>query len=60
MGWRAAARPLLVDYVDRLAQEVGSRASCARQALVQRLPITIRIEGPGELGLTPNCPGPHG
>ncbi|WP_287965027.1 HAMP domain-containing sensor histidine kinase [Diaphorobacter sp.] len=47
VGWRAAARPLLVDYVDRLAQEVGSPPSIARaQSLVQRLPITIRIEGP--------------
>ena len=47
VGWRAAARPLLVDYVDRLAQEVGSPPSTERaQALVQRLPITIRIEGP--------------
>ena len=47
VGWRAAARPLLVDYVDRLAQEVGSPPSIVRaQALVQRLPITIRIEGP--------------
>jgi len=46
VGWRAAARPLLVDYVDRLAQEVGSPPSIERaQALVQRLPITIRIEG---------------
>ena len=47
VGWRAAARPLLIDYVDRLAQDVGSPPSIARaQALVQRLPITLRIEGP--------------
>ncbi len=47
VGWRAAARPLLVDYVNRLAQEVGSPPSTERaQALVQRLPITVRIEGP--------------
>ena len=47
VGWRAAARPLLVDYVDRLAQEVGSPPSIeGAQALVQRLPIAIRIEGP--------------
>jgi signal transduction histidine kinase len=46
-GWRAAARPLLADYVDRLAQEVGSPPSVERaRALAQRLPITIRIEGP--------------
>jgi hypothetical protein len=63
VGWRAAARPLLTDYVDRLAQEVGSPPSIVRaQALVQRLPITIRIEGPhGELGFAPrSCPAPHG
>ena len=32
VGWRAAARPLLVDYVDRLAQEVGSPPSTERCA----------------------------
>ena len=47
IGWRDAARPLVVDYVDRLAGEIGSPPSIERaQALVQRLPITIRIEGP--------------
>jgi signal transduction histidine kinase len=46
-GWRDAARPLLMDYVDRLAAEVGQPPSIARaQALTQRLPITVRIEGP--------------
>ncbi|WP_042421923.1 sensor histidine kinase [Comamonas granuli] len=46
-GWRAAARPLLADYVDRLAQEVGSPPSEERaRALTQRLPITLRITGP--------------
>jgi len=46
-GWREAARPLLSDYVDRLAEEVGSPPSTERaQALVRRLPITIRIDGP--------------
>ena len=40
VGWRAAARPLLVDYVARLAQEVGGPPNIARaQALVQRLPM---------------------
>ena len=33
----------------------------ARQALVQRLPITIRIEGPQvNWASHPSCPGPHG
>ncbi|RYF41263.1 MAG: HAMP domain-containing protein, partial [Comamonadaceae bacterium] len=46
-GWRDAARPLLVDYVDRLAAEIGSPPSVERaQALAGRLPITVRISGP--------------
>ena len=47
VGWREAARPLLTDYVDRLAVEIGSPPSVERaQAIVQRLPLTLRIEGP--------------
>jgi len=47
IGWRDAARPLLMDYVDHLAAEIGSPPSVERaQALVQRLPVTIRISGP--------------
>ena len=47
IGWRDAARPLLVDYVDRLAAEIGSPPSIERaQALVQRLPVAVRISGP--------------
>ncbi|MBU1357758.1 MAG: HAMP domain-containing protein [Gammaproteobacteria bacterium] len=46
-GWRDAARPLVADYVDRLVAELGTPPSVARaQALVARLPISIRIEGP--------------
>jgi len=46
-GWQAFARPLLADYVDRLAAEVGSPPSEARaRALAERLPIRVRIEGP--------------
>ncbi len=46
-GWGALVRPLLVDYVDRLTTELGSPPDVARaQALVQRLPLSIRIEGP--------------
>ena len=34
LGWRDAARPLLADYVDRIAAEIGSPPSIARaQAL---------------------------
>lgn len=51
VGWRDAARPLLADYVDRVAAEIagpaGGPPSVARaQALTERLPITVRIEGP--------------
>lgn len=40
-------KPLLSDYVDRLATELGSPPDMARaQALVARLPVSVRIEGP--------------
>lgn len=46
-GWRELARPLVADYIDRLAAEIGSPPDLARaQALVQRLPVAIRIDGP--------------
>jgi len=46
-GWSALLRPLVADYVDRLAAEVGSPPDLARaQALVQRLPLSVRIDGP--------------
>ncbi len=50
LGWRDAARPVLMDYVDRLANEVtadGSSPSVERaKAITARLPLTIRISGP--------------
>ena len=47
IGWRDVARPLLTDYVDRLASDLGSPPDVARaQALVQRLPLRIDISGP--------------
>lgn len=47
VGWRGAALPLLSDYVDRLAAEIGSPPSVERaQALVGRVPVTVRIAGP--------------
>ena len=47
IGWRAAARPLVVDYVDKLAADLGSPPRIeAAQALVQRLPLSVRISGP--------------
>jgi signal transduction histidine kinase len=46
-AWQGFARPLVVDYFDRLAAEIGSPPDPARaQALVQRLPLSVRIEGP--------------
>ena len=46
-GWRDLARPLMTDYVDRLATELGSPPSVQRaQALIQRLPLTVSIHGP--------------
>ena len=47
LGWRDAVRPLLADYVNRLAADLGTPPDPARaQALVARLPISVRIEGP--------------
>ena len=47
IGWRDAARPLVSDYVERLVTDLGSPPSVGRaQALVQRLPLSIRINGP--------------
>jgi signal transduction histidine kinase len=47
IGWRDAAKPMVSDYVDRLAAEIGSPPAIERaRALTQRLPITVRIEGP--------------
>ena len=46
-GWGTVLRPLVADYVDRLALDLGSPPDVARaQALVQRLPLSVRIEGP--------------
>jgi signal transduction histidine kinase len=46
-GWRGLIRPLVADYVDRLVADIGSPPDVARaQALVERLPLYLRIEGP--------------
>ena len=46
-GWRDLVQPLLRDYVDRLAAEIGSPPDIARaQQIVQRLPVSVRIDGP--------------
>lgn len=46
-GWRATALPLLSDYADRLAAEIGSPPDVEHaKAIAARLPVSIRIEGP--------------
>ena len=46
-GWRDVLRPLVADYVDRLAADLGTPPDLDRaRALVQALPLSIRIEGP--------------
>jgi signal transduction histidine kinase len=45
-GWREAIRPVLGDYIDRLATEIGSPPDIEKaKALTARLPISIRIQG---------------
>lgn len=47
LGWRDAARPLVMDYVDRLASDIGSPPSVDKaRALTQKMPVTVRISGP--------------
>lgn len=46
-GWQGYVKPIVADYVDRLAAEIGSPPDTARaQAIAARLPISVRIEGP--------------
>jgi signal transduction histidine kinase len=50
VGWKEAARPLLMDYVDHLAADITGGGPSPRQdaalALTQRLPLTVAIQGP--------------
>ena len=51
LGWREAARPLLMDYVNRLTADISPDAQSPpsverAQAITQRLPLTIDIAGP--------------
>lgn len=50
VGWREAARPLLMDYVDHLMADIapgGTPDVAKATALTQRLHVmTVRIEGP--------------
>jgi signal transduction histidine kinase len=46
-GWQGYAKPLVADYVDKLAAEIGSPPDEARaKAIVARLPVSVRIDGP--------------
>jgi signal transduction histidine kinase len=46
-GWQGWAKPLVADYVDLLAAGLGSPPDADKaRALVARLPISVRIEGP--------------
>ena len=51
VGWRDGARPMLMDYVDRLAADItvdkGGPPNIERaKAITQRLPVTVSITGP--------------
>ncbi|MFZ5547199.1 MAG: HAMP domain-containing sensor histidine kinase [Pseudomonadota bacterium] len=47
MGWRDVIKPLVADYVDRLAEDLGQPPDVARaEALSTRLPLSIEIDGP--------------
>ncbi len=46
-GWQGWVKPVVDDYADRLAAEIGSPPDPARAAaIVERLPLSIRIDGP--------------
>jgi signal transduction histidine kinase len=46
-GWQGYAKPIVADYLDRLALELGTPPDPSRAAaLTQRLPISVQIEGP--------------
>jgi signal transduction histidine kinase len=47
IGWRDAAKPLVIDYVDKLAAEIGNPPSVERaKAVTDHLPLRVRISGP--------------
>ncbi len=61
-GWQTWAQPLLGDYVDRLAAELGSPPDPARAAALEaRLPVRVRIDGPQvRYGVPAAAPAPSG
>ncbi len=50
LGWKEAARPLLVDYIDHLTRDITAGGPTPQvalaQALTQKLPLTVSINGP--------------
>jgi signal transduction histidine kinase len=47
-GWHEMLRPLVMNYTDTLVAEIGSPPDVDRaRLLAQRLPLRIRIDGPG-------------
>jgi signal transduction histidine kinase len=50
LGWKEAARPIVMDYVDHLAKDVTGGGPTPQvalaQALTNRLPLTVYIDGP--------------
>jgi len=50
-GWQDYARPLVSDYIDRLAAQIGTPPDVDKaRALTERLPLRIRIDGPSFTG----------
>jgi signal transduction histidine kinase len=46
-SWTGIVQPLVADYIDHLTADLGTPPDPARAAaIVQRLPLSIRIEGP--------------
>jgi signal transduction histidine kinase len=46
-SWQGYAQPLVADYGDHLAAEIGTPPDLARaRAIATRLPVRVRIEGP--------------
>ena len=46
-GWQDYVKPLVADYADRLAADLGSPPDPERaRALARRLPISVRVDGP--------------
>jgi signal transduction histidine kinase len=64
VGWHEYLRPLVMNYTDTLAAEIGSPPDVERaRLLAQRLPLRIRIEGPGidwDSADEPPAPAPSG